>query len=73
MKRSLHIKSMTIVIGLFLIPAVIYAQPDQAATKTPVLEQPCVCESTSLMKYSFIVKLKNEISSILTHLPQFKI
>jgi hypothetical protein len=65
MKRSLHIKSMTIVIGLFLIPAVICAQPDQAATKTPVLEQPCVCESTSLTKYSFIVKLKNEISSIL--------
>ncbi|MCG2721774.1 MAG: hypothetical protein L6290_07140 [Thermodesulfovibrionales bacterium] len=65
MKRSLHIKTMAIVIGLFVIPAVIYAQPDQVATKTPVLEQPCVCESTSLTKYSFIVKLKNEISSIL--------
>jgi len=56
---------MAIVIGLFLIPAVIHAQPDQVTTETPALEQPCVCESTSLTKHSFIVKLKNEISSIL--------
>ena len=65
MKRSLQIKTLTIVIGLFLIPAVIHAQPDQVTTKTPALEQPCVCEGTSLTKHFFIVKLKNEISSIL--------
>jgi hypothetical protein len=66
MKRSLQIKTMTIVIGLFLIPAVIHAQPDQITTKPPTLEQPCVCEDKSITKHSFIVKLKNEISSILT-------
>jgi hypothetical protein len=56
---------MTIVIGLFLIPAVIHAQPDQVTTKPPALERPCVCEGTSLNKHSFSVKLKHEISSIL--------
>lgn len=66
MKRSLQIKTMTIVMGLFLIPALIHAQPDQFTTKPPALEQPCVCKGTSLPKHSFIVKLKNEISSILT-------
>jgi len=66
MKRSLQIKTMTIVIGLFFMPAVIHAQPDQVTTKPPTLEQPCVCEGTSQTKHSFIVKLKNEISSILT-------
>jgi hypothetical protein len=66
MNRSLHIKTMTIFIGLLLIPAVIHAQPDQVTTPPPALEQPCICEGTSLTKHSFIVKLKNEISSILT-------
>ena len=56
---------MTIVIWLFFIPAVIHAQPDQVTTKPPTLEQPCVCEGTPTTKHSFIVKLKNEISSIL--------
>jgi hypothetical protein len=65
MNSSLQIKTMTIVIGLFLIPAVIHAQPDQVTTKPPALEQLCICEDTSLTKHSFIVKLKNEISSIL--------
>jgi hypothetical protein len=66
MKRSLQIKTMTIVIGLFLIPSVIHAEPDQDTTKLPALERPCVCEGTPPTKHSFIVKLKNEISSILT-------
>jgi hypothetical protein len=66
MKRSLQIKTMAIVIGLFLIPAVIQAQPDQVTTNPPAVKQPCVCEDTSATKHSFIVKLKNEISSILT-------
>jgi hypothetical protein len=66
MKRSLQIKTMTIVIGLFLIPAVTHAQPDQVTPKPPTVEQPYICEGTSLTKHSFIVKLKNEISSILT-------
>jgi hypothetical protein len=65
MKRSLQIKTMTIVIGLFLIPAVIHAQPDQVTTKPSTWEQPCVCEGASLTKHSFSVKLKNEISLIL--------
>lgn len=56
---------MPVIFGLFLIPAVVHAQPDQVTIKPPALELPCVCESTSLTKHSFIVKLKIEISSIL--------
>jgi hypothetical protein len=55
MNRSLQIKTLPIVLVLFLIPAVVHAQPDQT----------CVCENTSLTKYSFIVKLTHEISPIL--------
>jgi hypothetical protein len=55
MNRSLQIKTLPIVIVLFLMPAVTYAQPDQ----------PCVCGMTSLTKHSFIVKLTHEISPIL--------
>lgn len=65
MKRSLYIKTLPVLIGFFLIPAVIHAQPDQVTARTPALEQPCICDATSPIKYSFIVKLKNEISAIL--------
>ena len=65
MKRSLPINSVVIVLWLFIAPAVIHAQPDQVPSETPALEQPCVCERASIEKYSFIVKLKNEVSSIL--------
>jgi len=56
---------MAIVIGLFLTPAVIHAQPDHLRIITPLLQQPCVCEDTSPAKHSFIVKLTSELSSIL--------
>ena len=66
MNRSLQIKTLPIVIVLFLVPSGIYAQVDQVTTKTPALEQLCICENTSpLTKHSFIVKLTHEISSIL--------
>ena len=65
MNRSLQIKTLSIVIVLFLVPSAIYAQADQVTTKTPALEQLCICENTSLTKHSFIVKLTHEISSIL--------
>ena len=55
MNRSLQIITLPIVLVFFLIPAAIYAQPDQT----------CVCENISLTKHSFIVKLTHEISSIL--------
>ena len=44
MKRSLHIGIIITVISLVLIPVVIYAQPEQAATKAPPIEQPLVRE-----------------------------
>jgi hypothetical protein len=65
MNRSLQIKTLPIVIVLFLVPAAIYAQADQVTTKTPALEQLCICENTPITKHSFIVKLTHEISSIL--------
>lgn len=59
MKRSLYAIIMSFVIGLFLlIPLTIYAQPDQDATiVTPIASQD---------KHSFIVKLKDEVTSILS-------
>jgi hypothetical protein len=47
---------MSFVIGLFLMPATIYAQSNQDAT----------CKSTTRDKHSFIVRLKEEASSMLS-------
>jgi hypothetical protein len=66
MKRSLYAIIMSFVIGLFLIPVTIYAQSDQDATIVSPIEQPHACKSVSGGKYSFIVKLKDEVSSILS-------
>ena len=66
MKRSLYAIIISFVIGLFLIPVTIYAQSDQDATIVSPIEQPNTCKSVSRVKYSFIVKLKDEISSILS-------
>jgi len=66
MKRSLYAISMFVVIGLFLIPATIYAQSDQDATVVSPVEQPQTSKSASPVKHSFIVKLKDEVSSILS-------
>ena len=65
MKRSLYAIIMSIVIGLFLMPATIYAQPDQDATIVSPIEQPQACKSVLPVRHSFIVKLKDEASSIL--------
>jgi hypothetical protein len=65
-KRSLHAIIMSFVIGLFLIPSTIYAQSDQYATIVSPIEQPHACKSASRVKHSFIVKLKDEVSSILS-------
>jgi hypothetical protein len=65
MKRSLQIKTLTLVSVLLSVPAFIYAQPDQNSVITPLLQQPCVCEDTPITKHSFIVKLTSELSAIL--------
>jgi len=65
MKRSLQISTLALVVVLSSIPALIHAQSDQISTIPPQLQQPCVCEDTSLTKHSFIVKLTSELSSIL--------
>jgi hypothetical protein len=65
MKRSQYIQTLAVVIMLFLIPAVIHAQPDQITPITPEIEQPSVCKDTPDTKHSFIVKLTRGISSIL--------
>ena len=56
---------MFLVIGLFLIPETIYAQFDQAAVMISSIGQPHACKNGSRVKHSFIVKLKDEVSSIL--------
>ena len=66
MKRSLYAIIMSFVIGLFLLPVTIYAQSDQDATIVSPIEQPHACKSDSRVKHSFIVKLKDEVSSILS-------
>ena len=66
MKRSLYAIIMSFVIGLFLIPVTIYAQADQNATIVSPIEQPHAYKRVSGGKYSFIVKLKDEVSSILS-------
>jgi len=66
MKRSLYAIIISFVIGLFLIPVTIYAQSDQDATIVSPIEQPNTCKSVSRVKHSFIVKLKDEVSSILS-------
>ena len=65
MKRSLYAIIMSIVIGLFLMPVTIYAQSDQEATIASPVEQPHACKSGLPVKHSFIVKLKDEVSTIL--------
>jgi len=66
MKRSLYAIIMSVVIGLFLIPVTMYAQSDQDATVVSPVEQPHASKSASPVKHSFIVKLKDDISSILS-------
>jgi hypothetical protein len=65
MQQSLQIRTLALVVVLSSIPALIHAQTDQISTIPPLLQQPCICEDTSLTKHSFIVKLTSEISSIL--------
>ncbi len=65
MKRSSYAIIMSFVSGVFLIPVTISAQSDQNATIVSPIEQAQACKSDSQVKHSFIVKLKDEASSIL--------
>jgi hypothetical protein len=65
MGRSLHITIVTIVVGLLLTPAVIGAQSGQDSTDNATIEHPPICEGSVMAKHSFIVKLHDQISSII--------
>lgn len=65
MGRSLHITIVTIVVGLLLTPAVIGAQSGRDSTNSPTVELTPVCVDTATAKHSFIVKLHDQISSII--------
>ncbi len=56
MKTSPYIKITILVIGLLLIPTMIHAQPQLAATKAPPVEQPLVREG------DFAVQLVKELN-----------
>jgi hypothetical protein len=56
MKRSFYSIIMTFVIGLVLIPGMVYAQSQQTTTKAPPIEQPLVREG------NFAVKLVSSLS-----------
>lgn len=66
MKRSFHAIIMSFVIGLLLIPVTIYAQSDQDATIVSPIERLHASKSVLGVEHSFIVKVKDEISSILS-------
>jgi len=66
MKGSLYAIIMTFVIGSFLIPVTIYAQSDRDATIVSPIGQLHAYKSASPVKHSFIVKLKDQASSILS-------
>ena len=68
MNKSLYAIIMSFVIGLFLMPVTIYARSDQDATIVSPIEQPHACKSASRDKHSFIVRLKEEASSMLSKL-----
>ncbi len=66
MKRTLDVIIMCFAIALILIPVTIYAQSDQDSAIVSPIEQRHQCKGASGVKHSFIVKLKDEISSVLS-------
>jgi hypothetical protein len=66
MKRTLYVIIMCFAIGLFLIPMTVYAQSVQDSMIASPIEIPHTCEGASRAKHSFIVKLKDEITSVLS-------
>jgi hypothetical protein len=66
MKRTLYVIIMCFALGLFLIPVTIYAQSDQDSTIVSPMEQPQACKGASRVKHSFMVKLKDEVASVLS-------
>ena len=57
-------KSAIMAAFLFLMPMIIYAQPEQTATRTVPME-PAASQCTCTSKHSFIVRVKEELSAIL--------
>jgi hypothetical protein len=57
-------KSAIVAAFLLLMPMIIYAQPEQTATRTVPME-PAASQRTCTSKHSFIVRVKEEISAIL--------
>ena len=57
MKRSLYVKITTVVVGLLMIPVMIYAQSEQATAKAPPIEQPLVREGDFAVKLVFALAL----------------
>jgi hypothetical protein len=61
---SFLIKSMVVAAGLLLTPMIIHAQPEQTAIRTFPME-PAASQSACAAKHSFVVRVKEELSSIL--------
>ncbi len=57
-------KFIPIIAGLIVIPSVIYAQSAPSIPKPTPIEQPFICKGTPGVKHAFVVKVKDEISSI---------
>ncbi len=57
MKKRLHLKIITIIIGLLLIPVVLHAQSEQTTTKNPPIEQPLLREGDFAVKLVFSLAL----------------
>ncbi len=65
---SLLKKSMIVAAGLFLMPMIIYAQPEQTAIRTVPIDPPAASQGTCTSKHSFIVRVKEELSAILNRI-----
>lgn len=64
MRRSFFIKIMPFVVGSLLIPATIHAKSDRTGPIVPGVERPYECRRDSSLRHSFVVKLKEEASTI---------
>ena len=65
MKTLFHIRISLIIVGLILMPSVIYAESATSTSEPTQIEQQNIYRGTSGAKHSFFVKVKDGISSII--------
>jgi hypothetical protein len=64
MKKSLCAVIMIVGLGLFLLPATMYAQSDQYSPTNSPIEKPHASENVTPVKNVFYVKIKDALDSL---------